>query len=118
MRHQKTGRKLKRKKDQRKSLLRLLAASFILKERIQTTKAKADETKRFVERLLTLAKKQDLSSYRLILSRLQNEKAAKKLFKEIAPKYLERKGGYTRIVKTGEFRKRDGSDKIILEFVK
>ncbi len=118
MRHQKTGRKLKRKKDQRKSLLKLLATSFILKGRIKTTKAKADETRKFVERLLTLAKKQNVSSYRLILSRLQNEKAARKLFKEIAPKYLERNGGYTRIIKTSEFKKRDGSDKIILEFIK
>ena len=117
MRHRKKNRKLQRKRDERRALLRSFAVSFILKEKISTTKAKADEVKRFVERLITLAKKQNLASYRLLISRLNNQRAAKKLYEEIAPKYKERKGGYTRIIKTAELRKRDGAELVILEFV-
>ena len=117
MLHQKKGKKFHRKRDQRKSLLKSLAANFILRERIYTTEAKAKETKIFVEKMISLAKKKDLSSYRLLISRLQDKKAAKKLFEDISPKYLERKGGYTRIVKTSDFRKRDGVKLVILEFV-
>lgn len=118
MRHRKRRKKLHRKRDQRRSLLRSLASNFILKEKISTTPAQAKETKRFVEKLITLSKKQNLASYRLIISKLQDKRAAKKLFEEIGPRYTERKGGYTRIVKVGDFRKRNGSEMVFLEFVK
>ncbi|HDM31996.1 MAG TPA: 50S ribosomal protein L17, partial [bacterium] len=70
MRHRKKGKKFKRKRDQRRALLRNLAIEFILKGKLQTTKEKAKETSRFVEKLITLAKKNNLASYRLILARL------------------------------------------------
>ena len=117
MRHKKKGKKFKRKRDQRKSLLRNLAINFILKEKIKTSKEKAKETSRFVERLITLAKKGDLASYRLIISRLGNNKEAAKKLKEISQRYKERNGGYTRVLKLGKFRKGDGAEIALLEFV-
>jgi len=117
MRHRKKGRKFKRKRDQRKALLRNLAIHLILNERIQTTKERAKETSRFVEKLITLAKKDNLASYRLVISRLGgNKKAAKKL-KEISQRYKERPGGYTRVLKLGKFRKGDGAELALVEFV-
>lgn len=117
MLHRKKGKKFHREAGQRKSLLRSLAANFILKGKISTTSVRAKETRVFVEKLISLAKKQNLSSYRLIVSRLQDRKAAKKLFEEISSKYTGKSGGYTRIIKTGDFRKRDGAELVILEFV-
>ena len=116
MKHLKKGRKFHRKRDQRKALQKSLAANLILEERIKTTPEKAKETKITVEKLITIAKKQDLSSLRNLKKKLP-EKAANKLYYEIAPVCKNRKGGYTRIIKTAEKKVRDGSSLVILELV-
>ena len=116
MRHLKEGKKFHRKTDQRRALLKGMAANLILKGKITTTESKAKETKRKVERLITIAKKQNLAS----LNRTKQElplKAAKKLYYETASLYLKRKGGYTRIIKLGP-RKSDGAKMAIIELIK
>lgn len=95
--------------------MRLLAKNFIEHEKIKTTEAKAKELRPFVEKMLTKARSGELSSRRLIISSL-GEKSAKKLFDEIAPKYKDSKGGYTRIIKLGN-RKGDASPMAVIEFV-
>ncbi|HZI95795.1 MAG TPA: 50S ribosomal protein L17 [Candidatus Paceibacterota bacterium] len=117
MKHLKKGKKFHRKRDQRKALLKGLAANLILKERIKTTSEKAKETKSKVEKLITIAKKQNLVALRRVKENLP-EKAANKLYYEIAPLYKDRKGGYTRIIKTSIRKVRDASPLVILEFVK
>jgi large subunit ribosomal protein L17 len=116
MKHLKKGRKFHRKKDQRKALLKSLAANLILRERIKTTLEKAKETKIVVEKLITVAKKQNLAALRDLKKKLP-EKAANKLYYEIASLYMKRKGGYTRIIKTAERKIRDASPIAIIEFV-
>ena len=116
MRKRKRGRKLSRKKDQRKALLKALAVAFFLKEKIKTTEAKAKEIRPFVEKFITKAKKGDLASRRLLM-RFFSPKIVKKLIDEIAPRYKERGGGYTRIIKLGP-RKSDGARMAIIELVK
>ncbi len=109
------GRKLSREKDQRKALLRSLARSLFLHERIKTTEAKAKEVRVLAEKSITKAKKGDLHSRRLLLKNF-SEKIVEKLIKDIAPKYKERKGGYTRIIKLGP-RKSDTSKMVFIELV-
>lgn len=116
MRHKKVGRKLHRKTDQRKALLSQLAENLILKEKIETTEAKAKELRRFVEKKITKAKKGDLTAIRLLRKNF-SEKVTQKLVKEIAPKMKERNGGYTRIIKTGR-RKIDDAKMAIIEIIK
>ena len=116
MRKRKKGRKLSRKRDQRRSLLKSLARALFLKEKIKTTLAKAKELTPFVEKQITRAKIGNLYSRRLLASRFSPE-IAKKLVEEIAPRYKDRKGGYTRIIKLGE-RKRDGAEMAVIELVK
>lgn len=116
MRHLKKGRKFHRKKGQRNALLKNLIANLIVKERMETTEAKAKETKSAAEKMVTIAKKQNLASLRILLSRL-NKKAAQKLYYQIAPRYAERKGGYLRIIKSAKFRKNDAAKMAIIEFV-
>ena len=116
MRHLKSGRKLHRKKDSRRLLKKSLMASLILHGRIRTTKAKAEETSKEIEKLITKAKKQSLSSFRE-LKKFLPAKASNKLYYEIAPLFKERSGGYTRIIKTSEKKLKDGSPVVILEFV-
>ena len=116
MRKRKRGRKLSRKKDQRKALLKSLASALFLKEKIKTTEAKAKEVSRLAEKLITQAKKTDLSSRR-ILVRVFTAKLVKKLVEEIGPRYKDRKGGYTRIIKLGP-RKSDGAKMAVIELVK
>lgn len=115
MRHKAKGRKFKRSKSQRKALLKHLAEAMILQEKITITAAKAKELSSHVEKLVTLAKKQNLSSAKLIHNKLADQ-AAKKLISDIAKKYKERNGGYTRIVKLGK-RKGDAAKMSIIEFV-
>jgi len=117
MKHLKKGKKFHRKRDQRKALLKGLAANLILKERIKTTLVKAKEAKSKVEKLITIAKKQNIVALRRVKENLP-EKAANKLYYEIAPLYKDRKGGYTRIIKTSIRKVRDASPLVILEFVK
>jgi large subunit ribosomal protein L17 len=117
MRKRKKGRKLSRERDQRKALLRSLARSLILKERIKTTHAKAKELQPFIEKMVTKAKKGGLPVLRALSRNFNNEvKIAKKLIEQIAPKYKERAGGYTRIIKLGP-RKEDSAKMAIIEFV-
>lgn len=113
---QKKGRKFSRKTDQRKALLRSLAEALFIKEKIKTTEAKAKETAIFAEKLITQAKKGDLAASRYLATYF-NKDLTKKIMKEIAPKYKERKGGYTRVIKT-EPRKSDAARMAIVELIK
>ncbi|MGZ9412912.1 50S ribosomal protein L17 [Staphylococcus epidermidis] len=119
-------RKLGRTSDQRKAMLRDLATSLIVSERIETTEARAKEVRSVVEKLITLGKKGDLASRRNAAKTLRNveilneddstQTALQKLFGEIAERYSERQGGYTRILKVGP-RRGDGSESVIIELV-
>ena len=117
MRHQKQRHKLSRDSAHRKSLLMNLSKELIDHERIETTTAKAKAVKPEVERLITLAKRGDLHARRQALSALGQDKfMVYKLFEEIAPRYAERPGGYTRILKLGP-RKSDATEMALLELV-
>lgn len=117
MRHRKQKGKLSRDAAHRKALLMNLSREVIDHERIQTTQAKAKAVKPELERLITLAKKGDMHSRRLAMSRLgQDKTVVYKLFEEIAPRYEEREGGYTRILKLGP-RKSDATEMVYLELV-
>jgi large subunit ribosomal protein L17 len=117
MRHQKTRHKLSRSAAHRKSLLRNLAKEVIDHERIKTTEAKAKAVKPEVEKLITLAKRGDLHSRREALSALGQDKfVVYKLFEEVAPRYADRPGGYTRILKLGP-RRSDATEMVFLELV-
>jgi large subunit ribosomal protein L17 len=116
MRKLKKGRKFSRKRNQRKALLKSLVRSLFFKEKIKTTEAKAKETSMLVAKSITRAKKGDLASRR-ILAKYFSRDLVKKLVSEIGPRYKNRKGGYTRIVKLGP-RKSDGAKMVIIELVK
>jgi large subunit ribosomal protein L17 len=116
VRHLKKGRKFHRKRGQRKALFKSLINNLILKEKVETTEAKAKEVRPKMERLITLGKKQNLASLRLLISRL-NKKAAQKIYYQIAPRYKNRRGGYTRIIKSARRRKKDGAKMAVIEFV-
>jgi large subunit ribosomal protein L17 len=117
MRHQKDRRKLSRSASHRKALFMNLAREVIEHERIQTTEAKAKAVKPEVERLITLAKRGDLHARRQALSALGQDKfIVYKLFEEVAPRYSDRPGGYTRILKLGP-RSSDATEMVYLELV-
>ncbi len=116
MRHRKKGRKLGRKNGNRRALLMNLASQLVINKRIKTTDAKAKELRSFIEPLITLAKKGDLHSRRMVARKLPHKNIVKSLFNEIAPKYVERAGGYTRIIKLG-YRDNDRAPVSIIEFV-
>jgi len=117
MRHQKTRHKLSRSASHRRSLLRNLAKEVIDHERIKTTEAKAKAVKPEVEKLITLAKRGDLHARREALSALGQDKfVVYKLFEEVAPRYADRPGGYTRILKLGP-RRSDSTEMVYLELV-
>ncbi len=109
-------RKFGKLRGRRISFLKTLANNLIMKERMQTTDARAREMRIIVEKLVTLAKKQNLASLRLLLSRLPKA-SAMKLYYEIAPKYQTRAGGYLRISKLAKRRKRDAAMQSVIEFV-
>lgn len=109
-------RKLNCYSSHRRALLANLASSLIEKERITTTKTRAKETQRLVEKMITKAKKGDLHSRRIVLKKLTNKKVVAKLFDDIGPRFDDRKGGYTRISKLGQ-RRGDGALMVLLEFV-
>ncbi len=117
MRHRKEGKKFGRLAGRRKSFLRNLVTALIRSGKIETTEARAKAIRPITEHMVTLAKKQDLASRRLLLSRLQNKTAVNRLMAELGPKYAERAGGYLRILKTGKSKKRDGSRLATVEFV-
>ncbi len=116
MRHKMGYRKLNRYPSHRQMMLRNLVTSLILKERIVTTEQRAKETKKIADKIITLAKKDDLHSKKLIYSYLLSKEAGKHL-EEIKNKFEGRDGGYTRIVNLGE-RRGDGAKLVILELVK
>lgn len=116
MRHRSGIKKLGRPTDHRLAMLRNLAISLIEKGRIETTVDRAKVLKKFVEPIVTLGKRGDLSAIRLAYSKLHNKDAVRKLFKDIAPKYATRPGGYTRVLKT-RIRRGDNATMAIIEFV-
>lgn len=116
MRHKKIKSKLTRTTAHRKALMRNLAAALIQEERIHTTVAKAKNLRPFIERLVTLGKRGDLAARRLAFTRLGQKEAVHKLFLEIAPRFTERPGGYTRIVKDN-YRAGDSAPMAYIEFV-
>ena len=117
MRHLKHGRKLNRTTSHRAATLRSLACSLIEHEAITTTVPKAKEARRFVERLITTARKGTLAARRRVASRLGDEVAAKKLVEDVAPRFAERPGGYTRVVKLAKRRIGDATQLARLELV-
>ena len=116
MRHKKKGRKLGRKVGNRRALLMNLASQMITHKKIKTTDAKAKELRTFIEPLITLAKKNDIHSRRMVVRKLPNKNIVRILFNDVAPKYIDRPGGYTRIVKLG-YRDNDRAPVSIIEFV-
>ena len=116
MRHRVGGRKLQRTSAHRLALFRNMAAALIKHEQITTTVAKAKELRPYVEKLVTLAKRGGLSNRRLAHARLLDDAQLVKLFEVIGPRYAERNGGYTRVIKAG-IRLSDASPIAIIEFV-
>ena len=114
--HRVTGRKLSRYKDQRKALLRGLTVDLIEHERITTTLAKAKETRVMAEKLITHGKKGTLHNRRIALRQVPHKDAVAKVFDDLGPRYAERPGGYTRIIKLGP-RQGDGADMAVIELV-
>jgi large subunit ribosomal protein L17 len=116
MRKLNKGRKLSRKVGPRKQLLKSLANNFFLHEKIKTTEAKAKELRPLVEKMITRARENSVSNRRILVASL-TPKITKKVVDEIAPKYKDRNGGYTRIIKLGP-RNSDGAKMVIIELVK
>lgn len=117
MRHRKQGRKLGRTASHRKALRRNLALSLFIHERITTTTAKAKEARRLAERMITLAKDGSVYSRRRAFSFLQDRDVVDKLFDEIAPRYRNREGGYTRILHLDKNRLGDNAPQVLFELV-
>jgi len=116
MRKRNKGKKLSRKKGPRKALLRVLVNNFFMHEKIETTDAKAKELRPIVEKMITKAKDANLANRRILMQNL-TPKMAKKIIEDIAPKYKDRQGGYTRIMKLGP-RNSDGAKIVIIELLK
>ena len=116
MRHKVAGYKLGRSTSHRRALLRTLVTSVIEQERIVTTVVKAKAAKPLVDKMITLAKRDDLHARRLAASFLMTPDSVKKLFEKLGTRFGQRNGGYTRIVKLG-WRKGDGAEQALLEFV-
>jgi large subunit ribosomal protein L17 len=109
------GRKLNRTSAHRKALFRNLVLALVEHERIRTTDAKAKELRRYADRMVTLGKRGDLAARRLAFAFMQSRDAVKKLFDQIAPRFKDRNGGYTRVVKFG-VRRGDAAPISIIEF--
>ncbi len=109
-------RKLGRPTDQRLAMLRNLVTSLLREGRIETTVTRAKETRRLAEKMITLAKRGDLHARRQVMAYVYDETVVKNLFDETAPKYKERNGGYTRILKLGP-RRGDAAEMVIIELV-
>ncbi|SDZ31161.1 large subunit ribosomal protein L17 [Proteiniborus ethanoligenes] len=109
-------RKLGRPTDHRKAMLRNLVTSLLRNGKIETTETRAKETRRIAEKMITLAKRGDLHARRQVLAYVYDETVVKNLFDDIAPKYADRNGGYTRMLKLGP-RRGDAAEMVILELV-
>ena len=116
MRHRRAGRKLNRTASHRRALFANMAAALIKHEQVVTTLPKAKELRRVADRLITLAKRENLHSRRLAVSRIRDEAMVKKLFDVLGPRYKERSGGYTRVLKAG-YRYGDSAPMAVIEFV-
>lgn len=116
MRHNKSGRRLGRKPDHRRHMMDNMVTSFFEHERITTTDTRAKELRKLVDKMVTLGKRGDLHARRQALQVLRNPKAVGKLFELIAPRYQERPGGYTRIIRL-ENRQGDNAPMVIIELV-
>jgi large subunit ribosomal protein L17 len=116
MRHRKSGRKLGRDSAQRRALHAGLASALIEHGRIRTTEAKAKEVRPIVEEMITLGKRGDVAAHRQAVAFLRSKPVAHKLFAEVAPRFAERPGGYTRVVKIGP-RQGDAAPMAYLELV-
>ncbi|MEJ1161225.1 50S ribosomal protein L17 [Prosthecomicrobium sp. N25] len=116
MRHGNSGRKFARTHEHRKAMFANMAASLITHEQIVTTLPKAKDLRPVVEKLITLAKRGDLNSRRNAVAQIRDEKAVKKLFDVLGPRYKDRNGGYTRVLKAG-FRHGDNAAVGVIEFV-
>ena len=116
MRHRKAGRKLGRDRDHRRALYANLAAALFEHGRIKTTEAKAKEVRPKAEQMITLGKRGDVAAHRQAVAFLRSKPIVHKLFSEIAPRFADRPGGYTRIVKIGP-RPGDAADMVYLELV-
>lgn len=117
MRHRVAGRNLKRNTGQRRALFRTLISDLIRHERIETTEAKARAVRGDAERIITLAKRGGVHSRRLAARTIADPELVEKLFDEVAPRYADRPGGFTRIVKLGA-RQGDAAPVVLLELVK
>ena len=116
MRHKKLGRRFGRQSGHRQAMFSNLAADLIRHEQIVTTLAKAKDLKRVMDKYITLAKRGDLNSRRLAAARLRDDEMVKKLFDTLGPRYRDRPGGYTRVMKAG-FRYGDMAPRAVIEFV-
>jgi large subunit ribosomal protein L17 len=116
MRHQNSGRKFNMPPDQRKSLLTGLAVAVLEHEKIKCSQARAKEVQSLVEQTITLGKRGDLAARRLAIAKLRNKEIVYKLFNDVAPRYADRNGGYTRIIKLGP-RQGDACEMAYLELV-
>lgn len=116
MRHQKSGRKLNRNSPHRRAMFRNMADALIKHEQIVTTLPKAKELRGVVDRLITLGKRGDLHARRVAAARMNDEAMVKKLFDVLGPRYAERNGGYTRVLKAG-FRHGDSAPMAVIELV-
>ncbi len=116
MRHRRAGRRLNRTSSHRRAMFANMSAAIIKHEQIITTLPKAKELRRVVDRLITLAKRADLSARRLAVSRVGDEAMVKKLFEVLGPRYKDRSGGYTRVLRAG-FRFGDSAPMAVIELV-
>ena len=116
MRHRQAGRKLNRTSSHRKSLFKNMAQALIKHEQIITTLPKARELKRVIEKLITLGKKSSLHSRRLAFNQIRDKEMVSKLFGTLAPRYSDRNGGYSRVLKAG-FRYGDSAPMAVIELV-
>lgn len=116
MRHNKSGRRLGRKPDHRQHMMRNMVTSFFEHERITTTVTRAKELRKLVDKMITLGKRGDLHARRQVLRVISDQKVVAKLFEMIAPRYTDRPGGYTRIIKL-ENRQGDNAPMVIFELV-
>ena len=117
MRHRVKGKIFRKKTGPRRSFTRLLTVNLIRRGKMDTTEVRAKAIRPMVEKAVTMAKKGTLASRRLLIARLHDKTAVRKLMEEIAPRYKERSGGYLRIVKLGKIRKRDAAPTARIEFV-
>lgn len=116
MRHRRAGRKLNRSPSHRRAMFGNMAAALIKHEQVVTTLPKAKEMRRFADRLITLAKRGDLHARRLAVSRIRDEAMVKKLFDVLGPRYKERSGGYTRVLRAG-YRYGDSAPMAVIELI-